>query len=735
MQKRFFKADFFWPLAILAVFTVALLVSTLFSLVHHFDAVARDREQTVVSNGLTGMTEEIAHRVVAQTVWDEAVRRLDNRFDPAWAAENVGQFLSLTAGFDVSFVLDAGDRPVYAADGAKTVDAAMFRRFAPAAAAVLTRVRKAEASRPGGVRASPGPSDKPVQASTIAEVNGHLYILSVTLVQPDFGHARIQGARAPVVVTGMLLEAPFLEMFSTRYMLTNLHVHDSDSRAEPGEAHVPLVSLEGAHVATLDWMPQTPGRTMLWQVGPPIVALVCLLSLAALLLYRRASRMAQGLVASEARATHLAFFDSLTGLPNRARFVERLETALDHLRRDPQATVAVHSIDIDRFKEINELHGHQVGDQLIQLVSRRLAALCRSTDTFARFGADEFAIVQAGATAAQAAALADRLVEAMAEPFYLETNRAFVGCSIGITLITDGDLDPGEAIRQADLALNRAQADGKNRFCFFEIEMDAAVKTRRSLEADLREALAKGALDMVYQPQVNTRGHMTGVEALVRWRHPVRGPISPAYFVPIAEECGLIGDLGLFTIARAFQDSRRWKGLKVAINVSAIQLRTPGFVTAVTTLVSKLRVDPRRFELEITEGMLVADDPETHDTLRRLRDLGFSLALDDFGTGYSSLSYLKRFPISKIKIDRSFIANLGIDSEADAVVGAIIRLARALNLHVIAEGVETVDQQNRLSAAGCSEIQGYLFSKPVAAEEIEALRTTGAAPLRTARAA
>ena len=642
MPKRFLKADFFWPLAILALVTMAVLVAMVLSLVHQFDSVSREREQALVANGLTGITSEVAHRVVPQALWDEAVRNLDNRFNPVWASENVGQFLNQTGGFDAAFVLDGGDQPIYAADGGRTVDADAFARFAPSATGIVASVRAQEAARvrKDARRAAPDQIPGPIQASSIAKVNGRLYILSATLVQPDFGHARPKGAQAPIIVAGMLLGQPFLERFSERFMLRNLHVHGEDSRADKRQAHIPLRTYEGVYVATLDWEPQTPGKTMLDQIGGPILIIVGLLGLAALTLYRRASGMAQSLVASEARATHLAYFDPLTGLPNRTRFQERLDHALDQLRRDHEATVAVHSIDLDRFKEINDLHGHQVGDQLIKLAARRLAAVCRSTDTFARFGADEFAIVQANATAAQAAALADRLIEAMTAPFYLETIRSFIGCSIGITMITDGDVDPGEAIRQADMALTRARADGGSRFCFFEIEMDAAVKTRRSLEIDLREALADGALEMAYQPQVNHRGVMTGVEALVRWRHPIRGLISPEYFVPIAEECGLISELGLFTIARAFQDSRRWKGLKVAINVSAIQLRTPGFVTAVSTLVSRLRVDPRRFELEITETVLIGDDPETHDTLRRLRDLGFSLALDDFGTGYSSLSYL-----------------------------------------------------------------------------------------------
>jgi len=309
----------------------------------------------------------------------------------------------------------------------------------------------------------------------------------------------------------------------------------------------------------------------------------------------------------------------------------------------------------------------------------------------------------------------------MAEPFDLGTGRIFAGCSVGIALISDGNIEAGEALRQADLALYRAKQTCKGQFCFFEGDMDAAVKTRRELETDLREALAAEQLYLAYQPQVSCDGHMSGVEALIRWDHPTRGPISPAFFIPIAEQSGLIMNLGLFALRRAFEDSVRWKDLKIAVNVSAIQLRNKDFIDEVKMLVSRLKVRPSQFELELTEGILLGDDPETQDRLAELRRMGFSLALDDFGTGYSSLSYLQRYPIDKIKIDRSFIANLGLEDEASALVSAIVKLARALKLSVIAEGVETDDQLDHLNALGCSDVQGYLFSKPIQASEIDAL--------------
>ena len=250
--------------------------------------------------------------------------------------------------------------------------------------------------------------------------------------------------------------------------------------------------------------------------------------------------------------------------------------------------------------------------------------------------------------------------------------------------------------------------------------MDQTLRSRRALENDLREALRAGSLTMAYQPQIDGRGVTVGVEALVRWTHPTRGPVSPAFFVPIAEECGLINALGEFTLRQAFMDSLRWPSLKVAVNISARQLRVQAFPDLVKKIVTETGANPARLELEITEGVLLEDDELTHRTLGALRQMGFSLALDDFGTGYSSLAYLRRYPVDKIKIDRSFITSLGAEKESEAVVSAIVKLAKALNLSVIAEGVETETQRLSLRKAGCSDIQGFLYSKPLPAEDVGA---------------
>jgi EAL domain-containing protein (putative c-di-GMP-specific phosphodiesterase class I) len=282
-----------------------------------------------------------------------------------------------------------------------------------------------------------------------------------------------------------------------------------------------------------------------------------------------------------------------------------------------------------------------------------------------------------------------------------------------------------EVARRADVAMYRAKDEGRGRYCFFEAEMDAALKARRGLEADLRKALQDGGVWVAYQPQVDATGRVLGVEALARWTHPEKGAISPAAFVPLAEDCGLIDDLGRLVMYRAFTDSLRWKDLKVAVNVSALQMRQAGFPDLVAEILAETGARADRIELEITEGALLGDDEATHDAIRRLRAMGFSLALDDFGTGYSSLSYLRRYPIDKIKIDRSFITPLGGDKEASAVVAAIVRLAKALHLSVIAEGVETNAQREQLQGIGCVQAQGFLFSAPVTADAIDTIVDEG----------
>ena len=424
------------------------------------------------------------------------------------------------------------------------------------------------------------------------------------------------------------------------------------------------------------------------------------------------------IAASEARARHLAFHDTLTGLPNRALLNERLANAYEGLRRNGTG-FAVHCIDLDNFKIVNDSFGHQAGDALIRAVASLLKSACKPTDTVARLGGDEFAVVQLDATRESASDLAAKFVHLLAEPIDLEMGCAYTGCSVGISIVEDASEEPLEALRRADLALYRAKGDGRGRYAFFEADMDVAIRMKHSLRDELRTAITNGQIELAYQPQFNLAGGVIGVEALARWNHAERGMVPPSLFISVAEEGGLIVDLGFYVLNRAFQDAKRWPNLKVAVNISAAQVRMKDFVPKVRALVRETGASPQQFEFELTEGLLMGNDPETLETLRLLRKLGFSLALDDFGTGYSSLSYLRRYPIDKIKIDRSFIKNIGIEADAEPVVFAIVALARSLGLQVMAEGVETEQQRNSLAAAGCGDVQGFLLGRPMWGDELD----------------
>ena len=718
------KANFFWPLALFAVFAVALVAVVAVALVGELDVDSMRREQNVVENGIGSRIKEVADAAASQVVWDAAVSHLENAFDPQWAAENIGAFFSQTHGFEATLVLDSAEHPIFAADHGRPVDTHLYERYAGEAAALITSVRNAEAKR--GALTRPKHDGRmqsaTIQASTLAKVGGGLFILTGTLVQPDFGTVTPLAARAPILLTAMPLDPAFIRNFADRFLLKNLRLQTGTHPPDSNLAHVDIKDQHGEPIALLTWTPQNPGHGMMHKLGLPVLGMLVCLAVGVLMFYRRGLRMAAGLIASEARAAHLAYHDSLTGLPNRVLFFDRLGTALKQMHRSSEV-LAVHCLDLDRLKEINDTFGHHVGDELIRKAAVRIGGLCRSSDTFARLSGDEFAIIQPRATLAASSALAARVTAAMAQPFDLRAGRVFSGCSVGISVISDSNLQAAETLRQADLALYRAKQAGKGQFCYFDAEMDVAMKARRALERDLRDALANESIYLAYQPQINDSDGMTGVEALARWRHPTRGDVPPSVFVPVAEECGLIIDLGMYTLRRAFEDSKRWPNLSVAVNVSAKQLRMRDFVSKVTELVREVDVDMVKIELEITEGVLMGDDPDVHDMLKQLRNLGFSLALDDLLTGYSSLSYLQRYPITKIKIDRSFISNLGTeaDAESNAVIDAIVRLAKAFKLSVIAEGVETHDQRRRLRDMGCHDMQGYLFSRPVAAEEIDRL--------------
>jgi diguanylate cyclase (GGDEF)-like protein len=389
--------------------------------------------------------------------------------------------------------------------------------------------------------------------------------------------------------------------------------------------------------------------------------------------------------------------------------------------------VAVFCLDLDRFKDVNEAHGHAVGDLLLKAIADRLRQCVRETDMVARLGGDEFAIMQAGTSQpTDATSLASRLIEMIGATFQLGVHQVTVGLSIGIALAPGDGLDPDQLLKNADMALYRAKSDGHGFYRFFEPEMDARMQARRKLEIDLRTAIANSEFELFYQPLVDMKTeYVTGFEALIRWRHPERGMVPPLDFISVAEETGLIVPIGDWVLRQACVEAATWpSGVKVAVNLSPIQFKSKALLLSVVSALAASGLSPNRLELEITESVLLQDGDATLAILNELRELGVRISMDDFGTGYSSLSYLRKFPFDKIKIDRSFIVDMSDHNDSMAIVRAVIAMGSGLGIATTAEGVETVEQFKRLKLEGCTEVQGYLFSPPRPAVEIKGLLTS-----------
>jgi diguanylate cyclase (GGDEF)-like protein len=435
---------------------------------------------------------------------------------------------------------------------------------------------------------------------------------------------------------------------------------------------------------------------------------------------------------SEVKIEYMAHHDALTDLANRVLLNERLEHALGR-RIHREEMVAVHHLDLDQFKAVNDTFGHPTGDKLLKVVADRLRGLVRDTDTIARMGGDEFVIVQAPIKEpAEATSLAEQIIRQMSEPFELDGHQAVIGASIGIAVGPGDGLRPDKLLRNADLALYRAKGDGRGTFRFFEPAMDLQMQTRRIMEQDLRRALPAGEFELYYQPVVNlARNEISGFEALIRWNHPRQGLVAPATFIPLAEEIGFIVPMGEWVIRQACATAAQWPAnLHVAVNISAAQFRSPGLMQVIVGALATSGLHPTRLEIEITETVLLHSKEATLAVLHQLRALGVRIALDDFGTGYSSLTYLQCFPFDKIKIDRSFVKDITENTGSLNIVRAVAALAKGMGMTATAEGVETGEQLDKITSEGCTEMQGFLFSRPLPAGEIERLFLSGREPKR-----
>jgi diguanylate cyclase (GGDEF)-like protein len=420
-----------------------------------------------------------------------------------------------------------------------------------------------------------------------------------------------------------------------------------------------------------------------------------------------------------AKISHMTQHDALTNLPNRLFFRQQMEDRLALLSRDRK--VAVLCIGLDRFKIVNDTLGHPYGDKLLGLAAERMRGCLREGDTIARLGGDEFAILQGSVGQPDdAITLATRLIEAANAPFDLEGNQVVIGVSIGIAIAPTDSVEADQLLKSADTALYRAKTDGGGTYRFFELQMDTLLQARRALEVDLRKALINGEFELYYQPLVNLERHqISGFEALIRWNHPGRGLVTPLEFIPLAEETALIVPIGEWVLRQACAEAAKWPSqISVAVNLSPVQFKSRNLAPMVMSALAHSGLPARRLELEITESVLLVDSEATLETLRQLHDVGVRVSMDDFGTGYSSLSYLRSFPFDKIKIDRSFVSDLASNVDSKAIIRAVTGLGSSLGITTTGEGVETQEELDYLRQEGCTEAQGYFFSKPRPAREV-----------------
>jgi len=422
----------------------------------------------------------------------------------------------------------------------------------------------------------------------------------------------------------------------------------------------------------------------------------------------------------QAKSQYLAYHDSLTGLGNRLLFKEQLEEAL----RDVSVTshpLAVLFLDLDGFKAVNDTLGHSVGDMLLKSIAAKLRDLLPVTDRIARLGGDEFAILQmSGPQPTSSISLSEKIIEVVGHGHSIDGHDVTVGASVGIAVARPGEMSTENFLKSADLAMYNAKSEGRGTYRIFDPKMDAIVQTRRSLERDMRTALAQGGFELFYQPLVNLQTKkVTAFEALMRWNHPDRGNVPPSEFIPVAEEMGLIVQLGEWALRRACQEAVKWpEPIRVSVNLSSLQFAKGNLVSTVVSALASAGLPASRLELEITESVLLEKSERNIGILNQLRGLGVRISMDDFGTGYSSIGYLRSFPFDKIKIDRSFVRDLLVDEGSLAIVRAIAGLGISFGMTTTAEGVETEEQMRCLNLEGCVEVQGYLYSRPVPADDV-----------------
>ena len=700
---RAFARSVVVPMAVALALCLGMVLATVLWVAREQNRASVASTTKLLSQILEIRARNLGQKALDNAIWDDCFLHGHKQVDPAWLDENVGIWSFKKFGTDLTFIIGPGGRTSYGNAGGRRADGDVSFFLGTGFAPLLKASREA----------SPSQSER----HGFIQTRFGAGFMAIATIMPSDEELDLPPAQRSSLVFVRLIDASFLKEVSGIAGVEHLHLQQEPS--EGVAATRALRSVDGALISTLLWQPWRPGDALCRRLLPLLGIFGGCLGLYWLLALRHLRTAARTLAASEARAQTLALHDTLTGLPNRSLFRERLTTALTV----PGDTLALLYLDLDGFKEVNDSLGHAAGDELLRLVAARLLAGSAEGELVARLGGDEFAILAVGGGGQPTAeALAERLLTAFAQPIELDGQECRVGASIGIALAPLHGRTADELAKCADIALYEAKRGGRGIYSVFAPAMNERLMARMRLLAALRHALDAECFELVFQPQYELRsGQLVAVEALLRWTDPELGSVAPNVFIPLAEESGLILPIGAWVLREACAAAIGWPGLRVAVNLSPIQFRDPALVGQVEAILAETGLAPDRLELEITESALFAEPDKARSQIEALRALGVLIAMDDFGTGYSSLSQLSRFPVDTLKIDQSFVSQLGTGGAADLIVRAVLGLGEGLGVNVIAEGVETGEQLAQLCSFGCPEGQGYLLSRPIEAAAVTRL--------------
>lgn len=678
------------------------------------DEVAALRQRDLVTLTVAKLKVGVAHDQESATVWDDAVRNATSG-NLEWIEANLGSWMHSYFGHDAALILrpDLSSLYQFSSDPDHAPTPGDFQKaYLPLAKMLQARLSVGDTEGTSDTILSIGEAD-------LAYVGFRPAIVSVKPIVSDTGNLEQIPGQEMLHVAVRYLDGDLPAVIGREYEFADLEFAAKQPTGR-NIAFVPLIARDGQVFGYFRWKPFRPGQHVLEATTPALmlafIALFAGTSLAGGAIWRRSERLA----ASRAELRHQASHDALTGLANRGHFGEQLDRRLPNAQADELHCVLF--VDLDRFKAVNDTFGHPVGDKLISSAATRMRDLLPNA-LIARIGGDEFTILLQGDDARNAEELARKLVHGLRMPFEIEVAHIVIGASVGVAFAA-GSCDPVELTRQADIALYHAKAAGRNTYALFGEHMDELLRKRRALENDLRSAVeTRIQFETFYQPVFAANsGALCSLEALARWNHPTLGYISPDQFIPLAEEMGLISDIGAFVLEDACRTLAELPDISVAVNASTLELESPGYALRVLTALAKWQVSPARLEIEMTETATADDRGELERTISMLRAAGVSFAIDDFGTGYSSFSRVQKIEVDRIKIDKSFVDEMH-RSDSRALVVAMIDMARAKGLKITAEGVETVEQRAALESLGCDDLQGFLLSRPLPRQAVVALVT------------